>query len=353
MTTKKVDFIIVGQGLAGSCLALQLLFRKKRVLIIDRIRGNSATRVAAGLFNPITGRQMMKTWMADTLFPYLHSFYREAEKFLQSNFFFPMPLYRPFVSVEEQNEWMGRSEDPMFSNFIESLHTDSVFDHQVKNPFGGLLLKQCGYIDTQLFLTALRKQLQRIDSLLDEDINEQHLEITPQVIRYKEWQAEKIIYCTGASNTSNSFFSWLPIRPLKGETLALETTEPVEIIYNRGIYVVPNLWKAGATYTREETPHVTEEGRLELMQKLDELVAFNYNIIGQQWGFRPTTPDRRPILGSHPVHEQIAIFNGLGTKGVSLAPYFSEELVHWLENGTPLNQLVDINRYKSLFSKST
>lgn len=352
MTDKNVDYIIVGQGLAGSCLALQLLFRQKRVLVIDRVREHAATRVAAGLFNPVTGRQMTMTWLADTLFPYLHSFYVQAELFLQSKFFFPMPLYRPFVSIEEQNEWMGRSSDADYSRYIEALHTNSAFARQVKNPLGGLLLKQCGYIDTTVFSDALRDYLKKKDALLDEDLHEHELKTDKNVVIYRNWRARRIIFCTGEMAKQTSFFSWLPIRPLKGETLTIATNEPVEVIYNRGVYVVPHLWKVGATYTHDTSPSITEVGKVELTDKLNELIAFPYSVVNQHWGFRPTTPDRRPLLGPHPAFEQIVIFNGLGTKGVSLAPYFSEELTRWMENGHPLDQSVDINRYKSLFSKS-
>jgi len=61
---------------------------------------------------------------------------------------------------------------------------------------------------------------------------------------------------------------------------------------------------------------------------------------------RPTTPDRKPILGVHPQHAQAVVFNGLGTKGVSLAPYFSGVLAEALENDAPINKEVDIDRYK-------
>ncbi|HET9052701.1 MAG TPA: FAD-dependent oxidoreductase, partial [Cyclobacteriaceae bacterium] len=70
-----------------------------------------------------------------------------------------------------------------------------------------------------------------------------------------------------------------------------------------------------------------------------------YSITGQQWGFRPTTPDRKPILGSHPQHKSLVIFNGLGTKGVSLAPYFSEVLFRWMENKGMINREADVTRF--------
>ncbi len=82
---------------------------------------------------------------------------------------------------------------------------------------------------------------------------------------------------------------------------------------------------------------------------MKELVTFPFTIVGQEWGLRPTTPDRRPILGQHPELKSAWVFNGMGTKGVSLAPYFADVLVRSLENGEPLNKEVDIERYKVLY----
>lgn len=352
MADKIVDYIIVGQGLAGSCLALQLLFRKKRFLLIDEPNPNAASIIAAGLFNPITGREMKKTWLADELFPYLHHFYRQAELLLNEQFFFPMPLYRPFVSAEEQNEWMGRSTEGHYEAYLNAIITSSVSMEFVKNPFGGLMLNQCGYLNTGIFLGAVRNHLATAGVLLPELFDEQNLDVTDSV-RYREWVASKIIFCTGVGNLASRFFSWLPLQPLKGETLSIEPQKKPSIILNRGVYVVPHIWKVGATYNKyDKTPGQSEAGRHELIEKLTELVNFSYSITGQDWGFRPTTPDRRPLLGPHPDFEQLVVFNGLGTKGVSLAPYFSAVLVNWLEKGVSINQSVSVNRYKSVYSKS-
>jgi len=109
MTRTHLDYLIIGQGLAGSALALKLLARSKRILVVDQPNHNVASRIAAGLFNPITGKKMVKTWLADKLFPALHTHYKDAEALTGKNFFYPMPIYRPFASIEEQNELMGKS----------------------------------------------------------------------------------------------------------------------------------------------------------------------------------------------------------------------------------------------------
>lgn len=341
------DYIIVGQGLAGSCLALQLLEKGKRILVVDQYDEHSATQVAAGLFNPITGRVMSKTWKADLLFPYLHDFYTKAEELTGETFFHPMSLYRPFVSVEEQNEWMGKSANVEFADYIDSVLLAPIQPDQVKNPFGGLSLKQCGYLDTSAFTRAVRKYVSQKGTLLMEWFDENELTFTETGVIYKNYNADKIVLCQGVQALSAKLFSWLPIRQLKGETLTIQTNPIISTIYNRGVYVVPGIWKVGATYQANDlTPATTLNARAELTQKLDELVSFPYEIITQSWGMRPTTPDRRPILGAHPQHSKAVIFNGLGTKGVSLAPYFSGVLAAWLENGAPINKEVDIDRYK-------
>src|SRR5688572_13855953 len=103
--SKKIDYIIVGQGLAGSALAVQLLLRGKKIMVLDNPSGNNTSSVAAGIFNPLTGNKMIRTWKADLLFPYLNNFYKRVEDITSEKFFHTTPLYRPFLSIQEQNEW--------------------------------------------------------------------------------------------------------------------------------------------------------------------------------------------------------------------------------------------------------
>lgn len=352
MNTTVVDYIIVGQGLAGSCLAVELLNRKRKVAVIDFAMAQAASRVAAGLFNPVTGKKLSLTWLADDLFSHLDTFYQDAERITDTRFYFPMPVYRPFVSAGEQNEWMGR-DSVFLSRYVEKEYSTPAFESQVVNPYGGLLVKQCGYLDTIAFLAAIRNRVAQQGILLEEWFDEQALTVYPEKVSYRNLNASRLIFCTGVLASQSRFFSWLPIQPLKGEVLQLQTGEVVPRIYNRGVYVVPGVWKAGATYNRfDSTEGVTPEALAELTNGLRSLIRFPYKITSQLWGFRPTVPDRRPLLGVHPHFKNIIIFNGLGTKGVSLAPYFAHQLVLWLENGRALNNAVDIQRYKSVYWKS-
>jgi glycine oxidase len=349
-----VDYILVGQGLAGSCVALQLLFRNKKVMVFDLPADNHATAVAAGLFNPVTGKGLAKTWLADSLFSYLLKFYPQAERFLQRRFFFPMTVYRPFLTVQEQNDWMGKSADRAFAEYIEQIFITST-NEQVYDPFGGLLLKRSGYVDVTAFVEATRTYLVESGAYRPEKIDPQKIEVTGTGVRYGDVSARKIIFCDGVACRRNPYFSWLPVTPLKGETIQVRTGK-LRHLYNRGVYIVPGLregeYTVGATYNLNDVdPGVTREGRLELETKLDSLIRLPYTVINQNWGIRPTTLDQKLILGPHPVHSEVIIFNGLGTKGVSLAPYFSDRLVEWLEHGGEIMREVNISRFKALYSK--
>ena len=221
--------------------------------------------------------------------------------------------------------------------------------------FGGILLQSCGYLDTQTFLESTRKLL--VDKGFFQEANFNYKEVvhTSDYVRYQNLQANKIIFCCGIS--TNPFFDWLLIRPLKGETLTLRLEIEPTHIYNRGIYLVPSrnssFYKAGATYELKDlTIGLTEKGRNEIAAKLTGLLSVPFEIIGQEWGIRPTTIDRRPMLGEHPNQKNLIIFNGLGTKGVSLAPYFSCQLADWLEGKGDIMPEVNIKRFNALYSKS-
>jgi glycine oxidase len=352
----QLDYIIVGQGLAGSCLALQLIRQGKKICVFDEPQNNRASAVAAGLFNPVTGKFLKQAWIADKIYPYLFEFYSTAEKLLGRIFFYPQPIYRPFINIEEQNEWMARSEEPHLKKFISTIFTQSAFGDQSNDPFGGILTKQSGYLDTNQFMQGVADLLRSMNSIQEESFDCLELQIFDKKIVYKNIEASGVIFCDGLGIKTNPFFNWVPIRSLKGETLTVSLTEKPEVIFNRGVYLVPtgssNEFLVGATYNPNDlSAGITHQSRIELEEKLKDLIKIPFTICHQNWGMRSTTVDRKPVLGSHPEYKNLIIFNSLGTKGVSLAPYFSSVLAEWLEGKTEIPFEVNIERFKSLYSK--
>lgn len=347
----KVDFIIVGQGLAGSCLALELMKRNHSFIIIDNANPNAASRIAAGLFNPITGRTNQPTWMAKEIFKTLREFYSDAEKTMNETFLHHIPIYRPFISKQEQEA----TTHPEGAQWISNRSQKSRCPEMINDPFGGIEIMDSGFLNTSIFLNTVKKILEANGNLWEGTFDYQ-INVSEYAILYKDFEAGRIIFCNGIENLANPFFNWAPIIKLKGELLKVKASLPSDVIVNRGFFGVPSdeagTFILGSTYHRNDQDGNTEIGLNELKANAKKFLKRDFEIIGETWGHRPTTIDRRPILGAHPVHKNVIIFNGLGTKGVSLAPFFALHLADWLEGKTDLNKEVNIERFYSLYFQS-
>jgi glycine oxidase len=349
----KVDFIIIGQGLAGSALAWELAQRGKSLRVYDVPGDNKASSVAAGLYNPVTGHVMNQTWKADVLFPFLESFYSHAEEILSRELLHRIPVYRPFVSHEERQAWGLRLQGSSLKSILKV--TPELYSDQVRNPFGGIEILNSGYLDVKLWLSAVREFLTGHGFYAGEKFEEREL-LMNSPLQYKGYVAEKIIFCDGCAALDSRWFGWLPVRPLKGETLEVRIGSKLERLFNRGVYVVPaaekSIYTVGSTYEHppfQEEP--TTRAKEELTAKLGQLLNVGFETVHQGWGIRPATADRRPILGPHPANKNLVAFNGLGTKGVSLSPYFAYQMADWLDGKGDLSAEVNIYRFKALYSE--
>jgi len=349
----QVDYLVVGQGLAGTVFCEHILKSGKTVLVVDDPKLSNSSKVAAGLYNPITGRKLVKTWNCDPLFEYLVPFYRSLEDKLGQNFLVEMPIYRPFPSTEVLNEWMGKSAEAGYASYVKEIKSTPGFTADIRNDYGGLLLNNSGYVDTDKLIRYYREFLETEGLILNEKFDHTQLIIKNGGTRYKGVDAKRIVFTDGRSVEENPYFQWLPLRPVKGELLYIRTSAVFGVIYNKGVFVIPlsdGICKVGATYDNknlEET--ITSEAKDELVNKLKELVKFDFEVIDQKVGIRPATKDRKPFVGRHPRFHNLVIFNGLGAKGVSLAPFYAKQLLAHLEQGDELDKEVNIERFFSLF----
>ena len=324
---KKFDFIIVGQGLAGTLLAHDLIELEKSVIIIDTHLKASASRVAAGLINPISMKRCIPAMPSNYLTTAFNR-YSDLEDKLNSRFIFKKPLLRLFDALETKDLWIDKYENKQMDLYIDEFCAVNTFSF-LKDEFSSAIVKPAGYLDLKEFLAVSREYFKDNNILLEEKFN--FSEFNDRNVSYRNLKADKIIFCDGFRIKENPFFDYLPIAPTKGELMHIKipSVEDFGKIISKGIYIIPNgnyEYTVGATYDRVDlTENLTKDGQNFLKEKLDEVLNVEYEIISSVAGVRPTVKDREPLIGMHKEFNNIGVFNGLGARGVLNAPHFSKE----------------------------
>lgn len=349
------DYLIVGHGLAGATLARALRRRGQRVVVLDTPQPDSATRVAAGLINPVAGKRFALAWRIDDFLPAARQLYHELTAETGQELFFERPILKLFSSVREQNDVLARSAGQPWGDYVADPAQPLPALPGLAQPFGGLELRHGGWVDTTALLEVLAADAQKHGELRPETFKPELLVPTSTGASYgPELRVRRVVFCEGAAVVHNPWFGWLPVTPNQGEVLDVEAPAlPAGYVLNRGAYVVPlggGRVRVGATYRWPPFgPEPTAEARTELSQRLHDLTITPFRVLAQRVGVRPTVRDRKPLLGTHPAHPSLAVFNGLGSKGVLLAPLLAEQLAAHLETGAELWPEVNIIRYQALY----
>ncbi|MBC6606788.1 FAD-binding oxidoreductase [Hymenobacter sp. BT188] len=349
------DYLILGHGLAGATFAYELRQRGHSVVVLDEPRADSASNVAAGLMNPVTGQRFVLTWLADELLPAAAEFYRKIEAEFKQQFFFETPILKLFSSVKEQNYILARSADQPWGAFVDEICADLPPITGVKTGLGGIFIRRCGYVAVREMLAALAADGLQNGWLRHETFAWNDLVIGPAGVIYKgAIQARHFVCCEGAAAMQNPYFNWLPITANQGEVLDVQCNGlSTEQVLNKGGYVVPlgdGQFRVGATYRWPPLPlGTTAEALTELGQRFSEMSDQPFTVVDQRAGFRPAVRDRKPVLGMHPAWPVLSIFNGFGSKGVMLAPRLATHFANVLEGTEALWPEVNISRYHSLY----
>jgi glycine/D-amino acid oxidase-like deaminating enzyme len=360
--SKAIDYLIVGQGLAGSFLAHELIKNGQKVFVVDNPNGPSSSKVSAGIFNPVTGKRFVKTWLCDEIYPNIIPFYQKLEKELGANFLNIMPIFRPVSNTKEQNQIISLCNEPglkPYINFQNSLGNIGDLKNYLKfeKDFGALSTNIGGWVNVPILLESFKAFLKINGSYLAQCIDYKDIVISKYENTWENIRFKKMIFCEGYGAVKNPFFKWLPFNAVKGEIINISANINLKnhVLLN-GIFVLPtgeNTFKVGATYNWEDkTTEITYTGRKILEHKLDKLLKNKSEFISQEAGIRPATVDRRPFLGMHQKYNQMGVFNGFGTKAVSLGPYFATHFVKFLLKNEQLMDDVNINRFSSLYLSS-
>lgn len=337
--------LIVGAGLSGVSVALQLIRRGVEVTLIDNNK-NASSLIAAGIMNPLVFRRMTKGWRVDEFVPSSIEFYQSIEEETHSHFFHNLPIRRLFSSEHERDLWLKKQEREDFKEYMTPLEpSDDNYDRSI-NEFGSGRIKNAFTVNPTVFLGATKGIISQKGTILNAQFDYEQLNGT----NYQGEHYDDVIFCEGYLGMNNPWFSFLPINPTKGEVLTIRSEKlPEDESLNRKCFNLPlgnKQFKIGSTIDWNNTSlNITEEGKAEILQNLSYIIEENVEVVHQQAGIRPGSKDRRPFIGTHPEHVNYHVFNGLGSKGYLLCPLLSKEFSDWILDGKQLDSEVEIQRY--------
>ncbi|RXR20514.1 FAD-binding oxidoreductase [Flavobacterium amnicola] len=343
-----LDYIIVGSGIAGVSFAELALQNGKSFVVYDNYSTNSS-RIAGGLYNPVILKRFSEVWKAKEQLEFALPFYKTISERIATVFDFPIPVYRKFASIEEQNNWFHAADKPNLAPFLatEIIHKEY---QSITSTFGFGQVLQTGYVDVAMLLDNYIQYLSQQNAFINETFDYSQLIVNEDAVVYKGTKAKNIIFSEGFGLHANPYFNNLPLDGTKGELLIIKAPDlNLDVVLKSSIFILPignDLFKVGATYNWEDkTDTPTEEGKQELIDSLKELIDCDVEIISHFAGVRPTVKDRRPLVGHHTTFKKIHVLNGLGTRGVMLGPWLAKALFENIENSTPLDNQISIRRF--------
>ncbi|ASV30686.1 NAD(P)/FAD-dependent oxidoreductase [Maribacter cobaltidurans] len=348
-----VDYIVVGLGLAGTAFC-ETLRRNQRSFCVISDQSQTSSKVAAGLSNPVILKRFTLAWRADELVPYSKSFYTELEKELNVKFLIDQPILRKFSSIEEQNLWFEASDKDALNQFL-SPQLERNSNKALIAPFDFGSLNGAYKLNTELFLTSYQNEILHPDIHIRETFDYSEIRKKQDYLEYKGIRARNILFAEGFGLKKNPFFNYLPMNGSKGEYLIIKSNElGLESAVKSSIFVIPlepSFYLVGANYNSvDKDNEPSEEAKAELLKKLENIINCPYQVVGHVAGVRPTVKDRRPLIGTHPGNKMFHVLNGFGSHGVMIAPWAANELFNFLENGTDLDDEININRFQYLWS---
>lgn len=346
---ERVDAIVVGQGLAGTTLAWQLLRRGRRVLVLDREEASTSSLIAAGLITPVTGKRLAKSWRWDELYPAAVAFYRSVERETGEMLFHQRPSIRLFVSEAEVEEYRRRAPSVIAGLVRETTINDNWF----AAPFGGFEMPHAARLDVPRYLNMSRQMLQEQRSYRVVEFDPaKDIELVDGLVRLTRFNVEApaIIFCRGFVVDPDPWFGEIRFTAAKGEILTLRVPGLVEErVIHRGVWLAPmgnDRFRAGSTYEWDDlnsTP--TPEARAAIESRLRAFLRLPFEVIDHRAAVRPVIDAGFPLLGRHPRCPQLAYFNGLGSKGSLLAPFFADQLVADLAGEREVDREVDVRKF--------
>ncbi|WP_299670336.1 FAD-binding oxidoreductase [uncultured Polaribacter sp.] len=349
----KVDYIIVGLGLAGLAFVEALIAANKTFIVFED-DSQTSSLVAGGVYNPVILKRFSPVWNAKEQLAVALPFYESLEKKFNLKFDEKFLIKKVFKSIADQNNWFAAFDKPTVAPFLDAKLDKENYSGVIADyHFGNV--NEAGRIDTHKLVATYRKYLQENNWIRFEKFNHKNIVFKTNSVEYQDLEATKIVFAEGFGLKENPYFNHLPLEEVKGEIITIHAPElEIDFLLKSTLFVLPlgdHLYKVGATFNHaDKTSQPSKEGKEELVEKLKKVISVPYKIVAQTAGIRPAVKDRRPMVGIHEQYLQLCVLNGLGTRGVMIAPTVAKNLFNHIENNELLDTEIDIKRFQNTVS---
>lgn len=348
------DYLIIGQGVSGTFLSHYLMEAGKKVKVIDKYKPDTASRVASGVINPVTGRRIVPTWMIDTLLPFAEKAYEQIGEVIDEKVAVVVPILTFHTTEQMSNAWHERLTGG--DDYMRKCDNNDQWQEYFNYYFGVGVTEPAMVISLNTLLKKWSAYLLSKEILYNDQFEIEQLSVSKTGVEYKGLHAKKVIFCDGVEGVNSPFFKNLPFAPSKGEAITVEIKGlPENNIYKHGMNLVPlgdeKFWVGSSFQWDFEDDKPTETFRSNVEQLLKKWLKLPYTIIEHKASVRPGSLERRPFVGLHPIHKNVGILNGMGTKGCSLAPYFAKQLTDHLLYNKAIEPAANISRFKRILMK--
>jgi len=331
-----LPILIVGQGIAGSVLALAFAEYGISFRAVEQSGFSRSSAVAAGLFNPVVFKRLTEGWRAFEAVQKAKAFYQHAEQITRASFLDTNGIVRVHGSDDECRMWAAKREKAPWNTILGESSPEPEMAPGLYAPFGTAQIVEAGFINPQVFLDAVKLHLDSQMLRYDEAFIHSKINCNEAGIIWNGQLFKAIVFCEGTAIAQNPYFDAAVLKPAKGEVLIVEAPDLPQRVFNGKVYGVPignGRFRVGATY-EWDAPHAepTQAKYDELHEQLCALLKVPFRVVAHEAGIRPSSPDRRPFFIHSRREERIFAFNGLGTKGALLAPMLALEIASYFRD---------------------
>ena len=336
------DVLILGRGIAGAVLAEACRLRGLSAQVFDQRLDGSATWAAGGAVNPVVFRRDTLCWGAERFMPAAKAFYNRWEAHLGLSCWHDEPLVKLFTGPQEAALWEQALRKPGMAPFLASRPEPEIDAGPFRAPHGYGTVTYAGRLDIPRLLDAQRTQLLADGTLHEKMMDPEEVRHEGGLVAIGEVKGRWLVDCSGPFHASQGLV------PVKGETLTVHIPglRLTRMVYGAiGLLAAGDgVFRVGSTFKWTDVwEGPTAQARDWMLERLSEMLEAHVEPVEAHAGVRPAARDRKPILGM--VGKGIAVFNGLGARGVMQAPWCAGHLLDHLFEGKPLDAEVDAARY--------